>query len=384
MSVSLAFACGLMLWCGSAQAGNGGAESHEAQASIERDLALLDQLDAMSLASDYADARLSEVAADLSSRLPVPLVLDRESLRAIGVREDDRMTLQLGAIAVSSLLDALTRELASGLDQPMWEVHRGAIVLTSKNGTEALRSLAVYDVRDLVADAVLLGELRATRPAIPVAEDDDGNGVEADEDGEEGDIPVISKAHELLLIILEHLDPDAWVDMGGSLATITEHQSLVMVTAPGRLHRQFRDALRRLRDSQAHSLRLQVQVVDLPRTTFDRLSRQYQHEGELAVALSRGADASVRWQATGTVATGSTLALSSTSDDKSIEVDVKATYDRAAGQLHMEIKAKVANGADRREASTTVQFQLGEGAAILELAPAEVSETARVVVVRPM
>jgi len=356
---------------------------------IERDLELIDQLNRMTLVADYEDVRLSIVAADLSARLPAPLLLDGESLRMIGVREDDRVTLRSSAMPASAVLDSLARELASGLDQPMWEVHHGAIVLTSESGTEAMRSLVVYDVRDLVADDSLLGELRATRAKIPVPptarHEDKEEDVENDDEGAEViAAPPLSHGHELLLIILEHLDPDAWVDMGGTRATITDHDGLVVVTASARMHRKFRDALRRLRQAQAHELRIQAQVIDVPRDTFDQLCKQYHHEGELAVALSRQSEAVVRWQTVGTVATGSSLSLMSASDASAMQVEVKAAFDRPTGELHMDIRALMEEGADRREASTSVRFQFGEGAAILELAPAKPSGTARVIIVRPM
>lgn len=361
-------------------------------ASIERDLAVLDELDTVMLAADFDDVRLSTLVHDLAERLPVPVMLDEESLRSIGVREDDHVSLRTGHVPASTALDALMRELASGLDQPTWEVHGGAIVVTSESGTHAMRSLVIYDVRDLIGDDSLLGELRAARANIPDfgAGDGDAN----NDDGEErpraeDDAPMantsnLSAGHELLLIILEHLDPDAWVDMGGSRATITDHQGLVAVTAPTRLHRQFRDALRRLRAAQAGELRLGVHVIDLPRQTLIALEKKYQHEGELAVAMLREPAAVNIWQAVGTVATGAALELASDSDDRTVRVEVKAIYDRTAGALRMDVAAAMTLGADHREARTTVAFQFSEGAAILELPAALPSDTARLVIVRAM
>ena len=380
MSIHVAAIGAALLFGAAGQANSESAQPEAQQAGIDTDLALLDELDRVAVSCDYTDVDLSEVAKDLSAKLPASLMLDREGLRAIGVRDDDRVSLQAGPMAASALLDALTRELASGLDQPVWDVHRGTIVLTSEDDTEKLRSLHVYDVRDLVADDSLLGELRATRAAVPGAAQ--GEAADVGEDEEEADLPVFSRGHELLLIILEHLDPDAWVDMGGSRATITDHEGLVVVSAPSRLHRQFRDALRRLRDAHVHELRLQVQIIDLPRAKLDELSRQFLHDGELAVALPRDRNAIVRWQTLGTVATGSTLSMRSSSDDKMVEIDLKATFDRVTGRLSMDVNATMEDGADKRNATTAVEFQFSEGAAILELPAAEVSNTARVLIVR--
>jgi hypothetical protein len=310
-------------------------------------------------------------------------MLDREALRMIGVRDDDRVTLQAGPMPAGALLDALMRELASGLDQPVWEVKAGTILLTSDTGTEALRTLAVYDVRDLVSDQSLLADVRASRPMQGAEEPEDESATGAT-DSPAASFTPNAPAHELLLIILEHIDPDAWIDMGGTRATITDHNGLVIVSAPARLHRQFRDALRRLRRVQAVSVRMVVQVVDLPRDQFSQLNRQFPREGELVVAIMRSKEATICWQAQGTVAAGSALALRSSSEEREVSVDIQATYDRPSGRLQLTIAATMTNGSDRREARTDVAFQLGEGAAIIELAPAEPSSTARLVIVRPM
>jgi len=360
------------------------------------DLALLDALDDMMLSANYADVRLHELTADLSGRLGVPVLLDPDPLRTIGVREDARVTLHTGQIPASALLDSLMRELAAGLDRPVWEAHAGTVVLTSQKGTEALRSLVVYDVRDLVSDDGLMREIQASRPAIEApALDDEAAEEHTDDDTRaekkgEGDIPEVESGHdvsrsrELLMIIMEHIDPDAWIDMGGSRATVTDHNGVVIVTACASLHRRIRSALTRLRAIQAHALRIGVYVIDLDRSAFEALGKSFPHEGSLAVALLRHPQTLVRWQSQGTVAVGSALELHSASENSEVSVSVRATFDRPSGRLRADIRAMTAHGADKRSAETSVQFQLGESAAIIELAAAEPTETVRVVIVRPM
>jgi hypothetical protein len=168
-------------------------------------------------------------------------------------------------------------QLGDEFERPVWELHAGQVVITTRQGRERMRLVDVYDVRDLITED---GWAPAAAQMKQAAEKQDA---EAEQNGEEDLTPAMNipetPGEELMMLIARHLDPDAWMAFGGMSADISERDGKLLVTAPARMHAGFRDVLMRLRSANPATIMLDAMILDIPRAEYDRLVRIHGRAG---------------------------------------------------------------------------------------------------------
>jgi hypothetical protein len=398
-----------------------GARADEAQTAgmgeLERALALLEEMDAAGISVDYQDERIINVIEDLRARSPIPFAADWEALRGMGINERDRVTLRLERADLSTVLAALAFQLGDEFGRPTIEIQAGRIMLTTVGATLEMGLIDVYDVRDLLADSAVLEDLRRDRPAdddstpsgaeadAPAAEEDDK--VDEDEPARDPITPdadhpfavqlpdldelpeampprPLTPGEELLMLIAEHVDPEAWLELGGSRARISEREGVLLVTAPPTTHRKLRDALRRLRQAHPSAVLIEAAIVDLPREIFARLTRRYERSGSaLGRAIMLADDADLRWQVTSAVALGDRMSADSEQGGLAVSVALTPRLDRETGILRVEVEVQSTAADDRRSTRTTITIPFKQGGAAIELPAATTGESVRLFVLIP-
>ncbi len=182
-----------------------------------------------------------------------------------------------------------------------------------------------------------------------------------------------------MLLISDHVDPEAWINFGGSRARITERDGVVFVTAPPTTHRKFREALRYLRMANPASVTIEAMIVDVPRDDFDRVVRRYDRGPSALVGAIRAASTgTVLWQARSIVAMDELLQVESGDGDVKVALDLRPGFDRDKGSLIMSVVASTHHGSDHRRVQTTVAFPPGSVAAVIELPAPKASDEFRV------
>ncbi len=376
---------------------------------LEQSLAVLDHLDEMLISVDYLEEPLIAVVDDLSSQAPIPLRADWPALERLFVGERDEITLRLESVPFSTALAALTMTLGDEFERPTYEVGTGQILLTTYSATEAMRVTDVYDVRDLLADAGTLPKLRAEAPPPPVVEKPQRKPADPESPpaslsqnpipaltsgGNESDsqnatpepLPPepLTEGKELMYLIADHVDPDAWHELGGSRAHISERDGVIFVTAAPTTHRKFRDALARLRRAIPSAMTIEASIVDLPRSDFESLTRRHSlTSAALVRAITAVAGESRLWETTSAVAIDQDLTVKSQAAGIEIEINLTPHIDRDKGILSIDIHAGSIHGDDRRSVRTTVTVPAKRGGAVIELPAAEVGESMRLLVLIP-
>ena len=306
-----------------------------ASGELEQAIELLERLDTISLSVRYEGQVLKLVVDDLNQRIGVPIRADWEALRRLGIRPHNQVWFRLEQASASTVLAGLTLTQGDEFGRPVFESHAGQLVLTTVEATAAMRLVDVYDVRDLIADEPLVQQLRERSPIGPPATTEEGSPSEdaAPEDPGGDDprleIPPVEEllsqteapppptpGEELLLLISDHVDPEAWINFGGSRALITELDGVVFVTAPPTTHRKFREALRYLRMANPASVTIEATIVDVPRDDFDRMVRRYDRgPSALVQAIQAASTGTVLWQARSIVAMDELLQVESGDGD---------------------------------------------------------------------
>jgi hypothetical protein len=334
---------------------------------LDRAMAVLQSADESRVAVDLREETLAHALMEIASQLPVPFRADWKALERLGVREDTTVTLRLNGVAGLAALASLALGLGDEFERPVCETDGTGLVLTSINGAATMRVTGVYDIRDLLANELLVGHLRETAPMMHDTTPDR----EADREspGEATSQPVrLTPGEQLVLLITDHVDPDAWINFGGNRGRITERNGLILLTAPPMVHRRFRDALSRLRAADPRSLAIEAVIVELPRTAFDKICRLHgTGSAGLAAAVRADAAASVLWRSGDPIMLDNQLIADSVTGDIKVRVAVEPVFDRESGTVNLTVDAAVDSPGDQRSVKTTIAITSDAIAVPIEL-----------------
>jgi hypothetical protein len=359
---------------------------------LESALHLLERLDEIQVSADFDRRPLGEVVEELGRASRVDLVVDWKALQALGIRARDPLTLQLRPAPMSTVLSALLLTIGDDFARPVYEVHAGAVVITSIEGTAPMRLTDVYDVRDILADERTVRELRGggPEPVKPEVRPDDepDDDPDGDPDGDPGDAATaperISPGLELLYMIVEHVDPEAWIDFGGARSRITERDGVLVVSTGATTHQRLRSALSRLRSANPSGVRLQASMVDLPSERWGRLLGRYPAGSRaLAAAVLRDVGATVTWRATVGGRFDTPMEVESVGDDRTVRLVVTPRRGET-GVVDLVLDAESLEGTSRHAVKTTIALAPQLGAAVVEMpVSGDVGETRRLLVLVP-
>jgi len=241
---------------------------------------LLEALETSIFDSSFDDIELREVLDIIERDLPAGITADWTALDAIFVDPDDRIELNMPRASAAAVIDGVIRQLGDEFDRPVLEVHAGQYMLTSRSGAARYATTLAYDVRDLLArDA-----LDRLRDEMTV---DEADGHAADAPTEDEAPKTIDDAvptptadesstrtpgEELLERLAYHVDPDAWVEYGGSRAKITERDGVLLVTAAPSVHRRLRYAVEQLRSAYPTMVEMTIDVISAPAEVLESLA----------------------------------------------------------------------------------------------------------------
>jgi hypothetical protein len=343
------------------------ATGEPATSELDRAMAVLQAADESRLAVDFQKEMLAPALMEIAAQLPVPLRADWKALERLGVREDTTVTLRLNGVAGLAAVASLALGLGDEFERPVCETDGTGLVLTSLNGASTMRVTGVYDVRDLLANESLVGHLRDTAPMMhgttPERE------VGADSPREATSQPArLTPGEQLVLLITDHIDPDAWINFGGNRGRITERDGLILLTAQPMVHRRFRDALDRLRAADPRSLAIEAIIVELPRAAFDKIGRLHgAGSAALAAAVRADAEATVFWRSGDPIMLDKQLIADSVTGDSKVHVAVEPVFDRERGTVNLTVDAAVNSPGDERSVKTTVAITSDSIAVPIEL-----------------
>lgn len=393
---------------------------------LERALDRLRDLESRTASIELVDAPADEAFAELASQAGVPVWVDWESLRALGIRDRDRVTVHVPAAPASTALHAITLALGDATERPVIEADAGRIVVTSRRGAEPLRHTRVYDLRRVLRDeaAITVAE-EALRESLQAADPiehgpiehgpiDDGPMDETPGEGAPGDpieptgpppmrrdVPVLPpeglaprrapippphlppvpdlpdppqveaapapRLPRLVRLLMDHVDPDTWVGLGGVQAKMDETDGLLVVTASPRIHLELERLVDQLNTMQVESVPVEIVVVRVPGAPYELLRRRL---GPGSAALARAvvelADSTVLWRSRTIASPNHVASAACSAGSASTSVVIEPSFERTLGRVTLVTSVEVTDGG--RTSSVQGAVVTGtHGAGLLEL-----------------
>lgn len=227
------------------------------------------------LTVNFRETPAREAIQFISDALNAPIVGRYISDRAgTGIDPDAPITLSVTDRPALTVLE-LVLEQAATFEPTTWQLRDGFIEVGTKDrlGVPAARETRLYPIKDILFEAPRFDNapnFNLNQAIQQQAQTTGGGGGSGGGGGgfgggggggfgggggggsgggggqifgEPGDAPETrseeERAQQLIDIILETVEPDAWVDNGGDVATIRYYQGVLLVRAPDFVHRQL-------------------------------------------------------------------------------------------------------------------------------------------------
>ncbi len=329
--------------------------SGDQRQAFYRDLDLLYAAEAATVTADYHEMPLRDVLEDLADESGLTLRGMWDALEYDSIEPDDAVTLTIGSVSLAHALLRLSEDLSDGWHQPRVTAYDGAILLTSRvNQRRNFNRTAMYDVRDLL-----------DHPNDP----EDPEEPHAD-DGHQftrADIRAY-RLDDLIDLIIEMVEPDAWEQHGGDFSRILAHKERLIVNTDLRNHRKIGEMLDQLRHGRDGRANLAVAVLDLPRSSYRSVLRRHAPDSPLlARSIMDHEQAVVHSRVSSPVAVGEPLDVRTKRE--TIDLTMRLTAHRArGGGLDIGVAIETRSSFNEREQiQTSVSWTNRSNSAIFEL-----------------
>lgn len=195
------------------------------------------------LEADFVDQRAEDVFAFIAEVTGADLLVTYESdTDPEGIDPEALVSLKIRNQPALAVLDRLIRTLNTQLTPSTaftWQMTEdGAYQVGPKDALDRETRTEIYDIGDLLFEIPNFDnapdfELQSSSGS--------GGGGQSPFNGSGGDdedrLTAQERSDNLIQVITTIVEPNAWVQLGGSAATITKYQSTLIVSAPDYLHR---------------------------------------------------------------------------------------------------------------------------------------------------
>jgi len=269
---------------------------------------------------DYDREDFDRIVDDLRARFDLNIHVSWSALESAGIERDQRTTIKLKQVPLTTFLDFLLQEAAddhemAGVD---YFVKSGVLMLATEQTTRPPTVLRTYDVTDLIESGYSIRRfantpvlsLRVTGREFAGGEKVDKAGGGAGGGsvfGDPGENPArysrMERVQQYIDLIVRYVTPEAWVQNGGNVASMYAVNGSLFVRHTVQAHNKIADLLEMVRatkpqplDADAVIVRIRPGEIDQWRAdagdSFPRLSadtaRELFGDSEATDALFRG------------------------------------------------------------------------------------------------
>ncbi len=197
---------------------------------------------------EFTDARLADVVKFVETFTGVvvrPMWADER--HAEGLDPEARVSVRIAEGTVIELIDDVLEQASDDFSEATWQVsERGELQIGPRARLNRYKEIVTYDINDLLfripdfTDAPELDIDAAMQQGGRAGGGGGGSIIEDTEDGEDPDLGTNEAlSDELIRLIQTLVETEQWQENGGDGATVRFHEGVLVVRAPGYIHRQL-------------------------------------------------------------------------------------------------------------------------------------------------
>lgn len=255
---------------------------------------------------NFNNNSLDQVFSYMNSVTGVEFYPDWKALEAIGVRQEDTVSLTIDNVPAEVALKRVVEQLGDEGDRPDYSIEDGSVVVSSSEQLRKKTITIVYDIRDLLFEVPYFDNAPDFNLSSALSQGGQqggsggggagggggfgggggggggfggggggsgggGGGVI----GDPGEDPERKSREELIeqitTIIQDQVDPDNWVDAGGDTGKIQELNGNLIITNTARNHRDIEGLLSQLRSIRALQINYEARVIAVTSDWFEQI-----------------------------------------------------------------------------------------------------------------
>ncbi len=243
---------------------------------------------------DYDREDFDRIIDDLRERFGLNIHVSWKALKDAGIQPDERVSITLMQVPLTTFLDLLLLETVDDrLMEVSYFVSSGVLMLSTELATRPPTVLRTYDVTDLIESGYSIrrfantpvlslevtgrefigGEERAKRrPAGGGGAGGGGGGsIFADPDHHPVRVSQMARIQQYVELIIEHVDPSGWRQLGGDVGQIQAVNSTLFVEQTVEAHMEISRLLEMVRATKPVPLDVDAVVLQIRPEDVDRL-----------------------------------------------------------------------------------------------------------------
>jgi type II secretory pathway component GspD/PulD (secretin) len=205
---------------------------------------------------------------------------DWTSLEDQGIDRGTTVNLNLTNVTLETVLNRITEKVSPPGDSQGgagWTITDGVINIASKQVINRQRTLAIYDIRDLIVEVPDYPDAPELdlQQALQASQQGGGGGgqspfqQEGDEDPERRTLA--ERTQEIIDILTTNVDTDGWRENGGDTGYIQQLSGLLIITNTPANHRSIHGLLSKLREYRALQINVETRFLLVSQDFFEQI-----------------------------------------------------------------------------------------------------------------
>lgn len=242
-------------------------------AETEADRALLATLRETRLPVNFNENAFESVVAFLEQTARIDIDVDWESLADIGVDPDTPVTMQLREIPVESILDRLVAKVADPDLPAGWSIEDGVVTIASDELLRRKTVLEIYDIRDMLFLVPRFDDAPEFDLSSALQSSGGGGGGSPFQTGgqQDDEAPFEERVEAIVNLLQANIDPEGWIETGGSTSSITQLNGNFVITTTPRNHRAIIGLLGKLRAVRALQINVEARFLTVSEDFFEQI-----------------------------------------------------------------------------------------------------------------
>lgn len=266
-------------------------------------------LETKRIPADFRDNSFGDVVNFVRTVSNLDVDIDWQSLDAVGITQDATVTLQLKNVTLRSVLDRVIDQVsAGGSGRAGWEISDGVLRIASDEMLRKNVTTLVYDIRDLLLEVPDYNEAPEFDLQSVLQNSGSGGG------GGGGQSPfrdtggnrqnqnqnrrsLEERTDDLLQIVQENIDPEGWIDGGGTTGRVNSLNGNLIITNTPKNHQAIHGLLSKLREVRAMQINVESRFLLVNTEFFEQIGFDidvYFNSNNNQVRVARGNDPTVQ------------------------------------------------------------------------------------------
>ncbi len=254
----------------------------------------------------FRDNSLRDVIGFVQTVSNLDIDIDWPSLENIGITPDTTITLELKNITLRSVLDRVMSKIGDDNNRAGWEISDGILRIASEELLRKNVVTLVYDIRDLLLEVPDYSNAPEFDLQSVLQSSGSGGG------GGGGQSPfrdtqqnrnntnrrtLEERTTDLLDIVQQNVDPNGWVEAGGTTGRVQSLNGNLIITNTPKNHQTIDGLLRKLREVRAMQINVESRFLLVNTEFFEQIGFDidlYFNANNNQVRAARGNDPTIQ------------------------------------------------------------------------------------------